>query len=283
MSQMQGWYEFNDEDISMHIPGYLRPKKGRRYFAPYGRRGRGQLIRGIAVDVIQSPERVDGVRSYLQNAKFIDWHDVKQQVVRRGEVRFVPYGYELLWTRYNTSTQDILPSYHVIFRANSTFIYLLIDGSGQIAEFEAACHQIASSLHLKTDLADPDPAVDDRPSLAEPSNAGSPPSAATQESRSRSYLVARAKASQRPVHSVMILGDPVTGGVRLFLLSKFEGSLLPCGSTWHETEQAAKAEARDSMGIEEADWKAHEGEPDWNAAFLDAVENTITAIENETT
>lgn len=74
----------------------------------------------------------------------------------------------------------------------------------------------------------------------------------------------------------MILSDPATGGVRLFLLSKLKGSLFPCGSTWHETEEAAKSEAKESMGITEADWKIHEGEPDWAAALLEATENAVT-------
>jgi hypothetical protein len=281
MNQMQGWYEFSDEELTMQVPGYLRPKKGVRYFTPRGRRGRGQHILGIAV-VDESPEGADAIRAHLGSARFVDWQDVKQRAVRRGETRFVADGYELLSTSYNTSTHESLHRYDVVFGRLSRYVHLSISGRGEIADFDDVCREIASSIRLKPTAEDRNSAAQDRPAPTEAANVG--PSLCHEAPRMcpGTYLVARVKANRRPVDFAVIIGDPVAGGVRLYLLARVKRKSFPCGSTWHETEDAARAEAMESLGIGESDWEVREGEPEWAPAFLEAAQDAIAKhIEGE--
>ncbi len=84
------------------------------------------------------------------------------------------------------------------------------------------------------------------------------------------YLQAKVRSRSGLVRSALIIQDELNDGVNLFLMHDLCGLPLPLGSSWHETEKAAKAEALDSLSIRELDWVSYEGEPEWAQAFRKA-------------
>lgn len=88
------------------------------------------------------------------------------------------------------------------------------------------------------------------------------------------YLMAKARTRSKYLHSAMILPN-AHGGVDLYILTSHGDDLLPFGSSWHESEAAAKADAAETMKIREKDWTSHDGQPQWAGAVRDAVDDAI--------
>jgi|WetSurMetagenome_2_1015567.scaffolds.fasta_scaffold894658_1 hypothetical protein len=89
------------------------------------------------------------------------------------------------------------------------------------------------------------------------------------------YLLAKVRTRSKYLHSAIILPDEREGGVHLYILTKHGDQLFPFGSSWHETEDAAKADALDSMKIRASDWVSHDGEPSWASDVAKAIDNAI--------
>ena len=88
------------------------------------------------------------------------------------------------------------------------------------------------------------------------------------------YLLAKARTRSKYLHSAMIVPRP-DGGVDLYMLTKQGDALVPFGSSWHESESAAKADASETMNIRDSDWVTHDSEPEWCSAVREAVDDAI--------
>jgi hypothetical protein len=69
--------------------------------------------------------------------------------------------------------------------------------------------------------------------------------------------------------------DTLAGGACLFLMAKLGDSLMPGGSAWHGSVEAAKLDALETLKIRESDWIEHDGEPAWVVPFREAAADTI--------
>lgn len=282
MRQQRGFFEYSDAEVSILIPDDLRAKGKQRYFVLRGRRRQNHSIIDVVVDIVRSVERAVAIRTHLQGLAPVNWEDVERRLVRKGESSRHTEGYEVILTSHNLTTGESNHSLEAIYRIGELFVHLVVDGQGEIAEFEEISAQIASSIFLNVMPTCSGVTADRTVPDARLQDAGSPSPASVRDDRSRSHLIARVKGQRGRVHSAAIVGDPLAGGVRLFLLTKSRNSLLPGGSTWHPTEEAAKTHAAESLGIGAADWQARVGTPEWSQAFLRAAEQAMTRYREAT-
>lgn len=147
---MTDFIDYEDGEIRMRIPSYLRQRKaGMRFFQPSRRRGKGNAIHGLVVDIV-TEERAEIHRDVMATARFFDWMDVQQSLVRRGPTGHLEGGYEILSKSINTSNGDIYYRYDSIFKINNFYILTIFSGTGDIGDFEAICNEIRSSVSLST-------------------------------------------------------------------------------------------------------------------------------------
>jgi hypothetical protein len=85
------------------------------------------------------------------------------------------------------------------------------------------------------------------------------------------------------MHSAVIVGDDLTGGVILWVLAKDNGELFPASGSPHLTVEEAKADAEKTLKIRVSDWVAHEGEWKFSAALQrsrrDAINDYLEATK----
>jgi hypothetical protein len=69
------------------------------------------------------------------------------------------------------------------------------------------------------------------------------------------------------------------------MLGSQGGIVLPFSSSFHESEEEAKKNCLEQMGILDSDWIVAEGEPEWaagfNEAILDAISEDTSATSDE--
>ncbi len=281
MGQQQGFFEYWDAEVNILIPDYLRAKGKQRYFVLRGRHQDHPII-DVGVDIVRSAERAVAIRTHLQGVAPVNWEDVERRLVRKGESSRHTEGYEVILTSHNLTTGETIHALEAIYRIGGSFVHLVVDGQGEVAEFEEISAQIASSICLNVMPISSGVTADRTVPNTILQDAALASSASVTDNRTRSHLIARVKGRRDRVHSAAIVGDPLAGGVRLFLLTKSRNSLLPGGSTWHPTEEAAKTHAAESLGIGVSDWQALVGTPEWSQAFQRAVEQAMTRYREAT-
>src|SRR5579883_1753062 len=126
--------DYEDGEIRMRIPGYLRQKKGVRYFQQR-RRQDGRDILNVALEFLPSEEGAEVILSHMTTVKAVDWMGNQQRIVRRGVVPYVKDGFELLGTSFNTIDETALHSYEIVFSIDGRWIHLVINGWGEIDFF----------------------------------------------------------------------------------------------------------------------------------------------------
>ena len=273
-----GSYEYDDGALAMRLPVYLRQKKGIRFFAPDRRRDKDPAVFALAVDLVSGEERAEAIRDALRTAKPSDWMGVQRRNLRLGATPSFEGGLELLSTSFNTINGDTVHDYHIIFPRSKVYVYMTVGGKGDVASFDAACPEIASGIRLKGPAKEVT-ADAERPGvpLARPAPIAPSKREKRKANHPGTYLSAKARVRDKHVHSALILPDERTGGARLFLMFERAGVLLPGGNTWHQTEEAAKADAIENLKIRESDWVRYEGAPEWAEALLDAQDAAIGA------
>ena len=138
--------EYEDEEIRMRIPSYLRKKKSNRLFAP-SRRGKDKEILVLGVS-LGSEEHAKMARRVMADAKFVDWMGVQQRAVRRGAAPYLEDGFELLSTSFNTINGDIFHDYTITFLTGGHYVDVRIFGTGDVDGFYAICTEIVTSISL---------------------------------------------------------------------------------------------------------------------------------------
>jgi hypothetical protein len=274
MRESDEGHEYSDSEIRIRLPEYVRQKKG-RYFAASGRGKGARMILGVAVDIIDSDGHAASLRDNLVTARFIDWAGVQQRAVRRGETQYVAGGYELLSMSYNPLDHKILYNYTIILNSGGRWVYVAMHGQGEMEAFDDACHEIVSSIQLTAPGRGSNEEREEPTASPAASHADATPSSGPGIQRFGSYLFGKVKRGHGPVHSAVIFGDPGAARVRLYLMTRRGGAMFPIGATWHETEEAAKADAAESLGIGESDWTIVQGEPEWAPAFRAAVQDAV--------
>jgi hypothetical protein len=143
---MTDFIDYEVGEIRMRLPSYLRQRKrGHHYFQTPRRRGKGNEVLGLGVDLV-SEEHAGTIRTVMADAKFFDWEGIQRRVVRRGATPYPEGGFELLFTSFDTATGNVSHSYTVIFKRQNIFINISMHGTGDIDRFYAICTEIASSI-----------------------------------------------------------------------------------------------------------------------------------------
>jgi hypothetical protein len=109
------FYEYDDDDLVMRLPDYLRPERGMRSFKPYGRGQKERQIFTLAVTLDAEEELAAVIRDAMNRAGPSDWMGVQTRVIRRGPTAYTEGGFEVLLSSYNTTNGDIVNNYSVIF------------------------------------------------------------------------------------------------------------------------------------------------------------------------
>ena len=273
--------EYEDDDLLIKVPEYLRANRGMRVFKPHGRRQKDRQIFTLAVELVTDEGYVAAIRDAIRAAKPTDWMGVQIRIIRKGPTANVEGGYEYLSTSYNRTNGDTLHNYKVIFPLGRVCVHLFVGGRGELDAFEAVCQDIRSSIRLKSSETN-DIVEKNRPDGSAAPRASVDPSKEreVEPTPGRTYLSAKPRIRATRVHSALILPDTRSGGVNLFLMFKQGEVLFPGGSSWHETEEAAKADALESLKIRHSDWVIHEGEPEWACTLKDAKEDAIEAYND---
>lgn len=135
---------FDDGEIQISIPNYLRPKKGIRYFA--ARSGQQRHVTTVAME-FQDEHGVKAVLHNLATTQPIEGLGTRQQIVRRGEVQYLPNGYELLVMSQPPDRAALL-RFDLIFAIDGRGLYLIVTGGGSVESFSAVCEKIARSVRV---------------------------------------------------------------------------------------------------------------------------------------
>ncbi len=143
---------YEDADLRMWLPLYLRPKRGMRFFAPLGKKSKDAIVYSMAVEFIDNQFGIDLYQSQFATHKTgTEWEmgGVKTTILRQGKSSFVDDGVEVLSKVETLVTHDLLFGYNIFFKLGDRHLHALIGGQRDQTEFEVACKQIVSSIELK--------------------------------------------------------------------------------------------------------------------------------------
>jgi hypothetical protein len=149
---MSEFYEYEDAELRMQLPIYLRPKNNTRFFAPSGEKSKDREIYAIAVSFVEDQGSINRYRSGMSvNETGKKWNQdgVITTVLRQGKSNFVEDGFESISKTHILATGDLLFNYSVFFDLNSRHVLLSIAGRSNQAGFEKVCERIVSSIELK--------------------------------------------------------------------------------------------------------------------------------------
>jgi len=147
--QADGMYEYRDQEMTMSLPSYLRPKKGMRYFAPHRPKARGPGVLSVAVELLREEHRTDAIRRTLIQARDVSWLDVDERVLQKGKPAYLPDGLELLSSSHNSANGDVFHTYHVLFPLCSVYVYVTVFGNGDLDDFTALCRTMVASVRVE--------------------------------------------------------------------------------------------------------------------------------------
>lgn len=142
-------YEYEDDDLLIKVPEYLRAIRGMRAFKPHGRRQNDRQIFTLAVELVTDEGYLAAIRDAISAAKSTDWMGVQIRVIRKGPTANVEGGNEYLSTSYNSTNGDTLHNFKIIFPLGRVSVHLFVGGRGELDAFEAVCQEIRSSIRLK--------------------------------------------------------------------------------------------------------------------------------------
>jgi hypothetical protein len=141
--------DYEDDDLFMRIPDYLRAVRGSRAFKPHGRGQEDRQIFTLAVQLVADEGFAAAIRDSISAAKPSDWMGVKTDIIRSGPTANIKGGYEHLSTSHNRTNSDIVNTYGLIFPEGSVCVHLAVGGRGELESFETACQEIVASIRLK--------------------------------------------------------------------------------------------------------------------------------------
>jgi len=90
-----------------------------------------------------------------------------------------------------------------------------------------------------------------------------------------SYQHAKPRRGPERIDSVVITPGHEEGSVQLWLMGSEGGITLPFGRSYHASEEEAKKDCLETMGILDSDWVVAEGEPEWAAGVNEAIRDAI--------
>jgi hypothetical protein len=147
---MTDFYKYEDTQLRMQLPIYLRPpKKGYRFFKVDARQHKKSEIDCIAVS-FRTKEGAERDRNRLNTRmEPTNQMGVHSEVVRQGASLFVLGGTEAFVRSRNSRSEDILFQYGLIFEIDGQYLYVAISGKRNFKQFEDECQKIVTSIKLK--------------------------------------------------------------------------------------------------------------------------------------
>jgi hypothetical protein len=181
----------------------------------------------------------------------------------------------------------IVHQYHALLAVDGAYVYLSAHGKTDLAALGLTCREIVCSVRLNRQIAKasrkgarrdnalPRAGSDGR---RRPSSGGSGLAPGT-------YLSAKSRVRSKYARAAIILPDEEAGGVQLFVMAELDKVLFPGSSSWHESVEAARSHAADTLKTRDSDWITEQGEPEWAESFRkaagDAIDEYVKARGNK--
>jgi hypothetical protein len=144
---MSSTYLYQDHQIRITLPVYLRQFRGAPIFKADRRRNKTPLLFTVSIRLDPDELRAEHWRNTLQSFHDLEWMDSVRRVVLQGPARKVPEGFELLATL--TGPFGVVNcEYHLFVRQKQWFVYFLVHGQGDVDEFLAACDSLFETFAL---------------------------------------------------------------------------------------------------------------------------------------
>jgi hypothetical protein len=141
--------EFEDAQLRVRVPAYLRQQRKMMLFVAPKNRRPGQSLLTFSVIVEEVREQANASRRAMAIVKSYTWEDVNFTVVRQGPATWLPNGYELLATTRDTDTGEV--HHHdltVLFDRAHRTLQARVLGTGTLEEFERLCRVLIHGIQV---------------------------------------------------------------------------------------------------------------------------------------
>jgi hypothetical protein len=144
-------YEYQDAELSMLVPIYLRPKGETRFFGARSKKDKRNSVLHFAIEFLND-DSVEAQWSIMMRqvpGAIEEWGGVRGRIVRRDRASYVAEGLESLGTSENLINGEVHHSYSVLLLLDSHRIFATFLGQGELDVFYEACRVIVSSIHIR--------------------------------------------------------------------------------------------------------------------------------------